>query len=82
VRSTDGTLNHWNIMERPGVILENGHVAYFTFAVIDVPKWEEKGNDNHDSKILVVPFDGAALDRDLQNAPKTTQPVASPMQPK
>jgi hypothetical protein len=68
VRYTDGTLNRWNIMERPGVVLEDGHVAYFTFAVIDVPKWEEKGNDNHDSKILVVPFDGAALDRDLQNS--------------
>jgi hypothetical protein len=40
VRFTDGTLNHWNIMERPGVVLENGHVAYFTIAVIDVPKWE------------------------------------------
>lgn len=80
VRYTDGTLNHWNLMERPGVVLENGHVAWFTFAVVDVPKWQEKGNDNHDSKILVVPFDGAALDRDLQNAPKTTQPAASPAQ--
>jgi hypothetical protein len=68
VRYSDGTVNHWSLMERPGVVLENGHVAYFTFAVIDVPKRQEIGNDNHGSKILVVPFDGAALDRDLQNA--------------
>jgi len=79
VRYTNGTLNHWSLMERPGVVLENGHVVCFTFAVIDVPKWQEKANDNHDSKILVVPFDGAALDRDLQTAPKATRPAASPM---
>jgi hypothetical protein len=81
VRYADGTLNHWSIMERPGVVLENGHVAYFTLAVIDVPKRQESGNDIHGSKILVVPFDGAALDRDLQNAPTTTPPVASPANP-
>ncbi len=81
VRYTDGTMNHWNIMERPGVVLENGHVACFTFAVIDVPKNQDRGDDNHGSKILVVPFAGAALDRDLQNAPGTTPPVASPANP-
>jgi len=77
VRYTDGTVNHWNLMERPGVLLENGHVAYFTFAVLDVPKREERGDDRHGSKILVVPFDGAALDRDLQDASTTTQLVVS-----
>jgi hypothetical protein len=66
VRYKDGTVNHWDKMERPGVLLEKGHVAYFTFAVLDVPKDQEKGNDSHGSKIVVVPFDGAALDRDLQ----------------
>jgi hypothetical protein len=30
------------------------------------PKDQEKGNDAHGSKIIVVPFDGLALDRDLQ----------------
>jgi hypothetical protein len=58
-------VNHWDKIERPGVLLENGHVAYFTFAVLDVPKEQEKGNDNHGSKVIVVPFDGAALDRDM-----------------
>jgi hypothetical protein len=68
IRYTDGTVNHWNKIERPNVYLENGHVAYFTFAVIDVPKDEDRGNDGHGSKVIVIPFDGAAMDRDLQNA--------------
>ena len=66
VRYADGTVNRWHKLERPSVIIENGHVTHFTFAVIDVPKEEQKGNDGHGSKIIVVPFDGAALDRDLQ----------------
>ena len=32
----------------------------------NTPKEDEKGNDGHGSKIVVIPFDGAALDRDLQ----------------
>ena len=67
VRYTDGTVNHWNKMERPGVVLEKGHVVAVTLAVIDVAKDDEKGNDGHGSKIIVIPFDGAALDRDLAN---------------
>jgi len=73
VRYQDGTVNHWEKMERPGVYLENGHVAYFTFAVLDVPKEREHGNDNHGSKILVVPFDGAAFDRDMQQIVKAEE---------
>jgi hypothetical protein len=68
VRYTDGTVNHWNKMERPNVYLENGHVVAMTLAVIDVPKDQDKGNDGHGSKVIVIPFDGAALDRDLQSA--------------
>ena len=67
VRYSDGTVNHWNKMERPGVLLEKGHVVAVTLAVIDVPKDEEKGNDGHGSKVIVIPFNGAALDRDLQS---------------
>jgi hypothetical protein len=66
VRYTDGTVNHWNKMERPGVFIENGHVAAVTLAVIDVPKDNERGNDNHGSKVVVIPCDGAAMDRDLK----------------
>ncbi|MEO8615723.1 MAG: carbohydrate-binding protein, partial [Luteolibacter sp.] len=68
IRYTDGTVNHWNKLERPGVILKDGHVAAMTLAVLDVRKEDEKGNDNHGSKIIVIPFDGVALDRDLKAA--------------
>jgi hypothetical protein len=70
-RYTDGAVNHWHKLERPGVILENGHVAAMTFAVLDTPKEKQLGNNGHGSKIIVVPFDGAALDRDLQKAAGT-----------
>ena len=64
VRYTDGTVNHWYKMERAGVVMENGHVTAFTFAVIDVDKTLDLANDTHGSKVIVVPFDGVAFDRD------------------
>lgn len=67
VRYTNGVVNHWNKLERPGVIIENGHVIAISFSVIDVPKDDQKGNDSHGSKVIIVPFDGAAMDRDLKN---------------
>ena len=71
IRYTDGTVNHWNKLERPGVCVENGHVIAVTLAAIDVPKDDAKGNSGHGSKIIVVPFDGAALDADLQKTAKS-----------
>ena len=68
IRYTDGTVNHWHKLERPGVLLEDGHVTAVTLAVLDIPKEQQKGRDAHGSKIIVIPFDGAAMDRDLQNA--------------
>ncbi|MEO8614158.1 MAG: glycoside hydrolase family protein [Luteolibacter sp.] len=68
VRYTDGTVNHWNKLERPSVILKDGHVVAMTLAVLDVRKEDEKGNDNHGNKVIVIPFDGAALDADLKGA--------------
>lgn len=62
LRYTDGTVNHWNKIERPGVFIQDGHVTHFTFAVIDVEKEKDVGNDMHGSKVIVVPFDGAAFD--------------------
>jgi MYXO-CTERM domain-containing protein len=64
VRYTDGTVNNWYNMERPGVVMENGHVVAFTFAVTDVEKTTIVAGDNHLSKIIVVPFDGVSFDRD------------------
>ncbi|MEO5738977.1 MAG: carbohydrate-binding protein, partial [Vicinamibacterales bacterium] len=65
-RYIGGTVNHWDKMERPGVLIENGHVTALTLAVLDVEKKEERGDDAHGSKVIVIPFDGAAMDRDLQ----------------
>jgi hypothetical protein len=62
LRYTDGTVNHWCKIERPGVYIENGHITHWTFAVVDVEKENDLGNDTHNSKVIVVPFDGAGLD--------------------
>jgi len=70
VRYKDGTVNRWPKLERPGVYIENGHVAAITLAVLDVEKEAEHGNDGHGSKIIVIPFDGKALDRDLRKSSK------------
>jgi hypothetical protein len=70
LRYTDGTVNRWPKLERPGVYIENGHVAAITLAVIDVEKEQEHGNDGHGSKVIVIPFDGEALDHDLEKASK------------
>lgn len=68
LRYTDGTVNRWTKLERPGIYMENGHVAAITLAVIDVQKEQQHGNDGHGSKIIVIPFDGKALDHDLENS--------------
>jgi hypothetical protein len=78
VRYTDGTVNHWNKMERPGVFIENGHVAAVTLASIDIPKEEDHGNMPHGSKVVVIPFDGAAFDADMAKFAKEPQPAAPP----
>jgi hypothetical protein len=67
LRYTDGTVNQWHNMERPGVYQENGHVRYFTFAVTDTNK-NVSGVNNGGSKILVVPFDGVQFDCDNGDA--------------
>ena len=78
VRYTDGTVNHWNKMERPGVYIENGHVVAVTLATIDISKEEDRGNMPHGSKVIVVPFDGVAFDADLQKPANEPPPVAEP----
>lgn len=60
----DGTVNHWGNMERPNVYMENGHVAYFTFAVTDQNKDQSNNCCSTGSKVIVVPFDGASFDND------------------
>lgn len=63
LRYEDGTVNHWNKIERPNVYIEDRVVKAMTFSVIDVPKDQEGGYDSHGSKVIVVPFDGEELHR-------------------
>ncbi len=65
IRYSNGQVNRWNKLERPSVVIEEGHVVALTFAVISTPKEDQTGGNGHGSKIIVVPFDGAAMDRDL-----------------
>jgi hypothetical protein len=62
LRYINGRKNIWCKMERPGVYVENGILTYLTWAVIDTEKEADLGNDTHNSKIIVVPFDGASFD--------------------
>lgn len=64
VRYTDGTVNRWTKYERPNVVIENGRVTHFTFAVIDSEKEVDLGGDTHGNKVIVVPFDGKTFDAD------------------
>lgn len=64
IKYADGTVNTWNKLERPQVYLEDGHVKYFSLAAIDVDKGNDVGNDNHNSKVIVLPFDGVLFDQE------------------
>ena len=60
------TYTQWYKMERPGVVLENGHPTHITWAVADVDKDNQiPAGSNHGSKVIVVPFDGVAFDADF-----------------
>jgi hypothetical protein len=62
---TDGTIDHWYKMERPSVLVENGLITHVTFAVADVNKDNQiPAGSNHGSKVIVVPFDGVAFEKD------------------
>jgi MYXO-CTERM domain-containing protein len=64
----DGTTSciAWYKMERPGVVLEDGHPTHITWAVSDVDKDNQVlPGTNHGTKVIVVPFDGVAFDNDF-----------------
>lgn len=66
-RYTDGTVNQWVKIERPSaIVVEDGHVTHFLFSVVDTEKKYDQPDDIHSSKVVVVPFDGVAFDRDLK----------------
>jgi hypothetical protein len=62
VRYADGTINHWKLLERPSVYLENGHAVAMTFAAINVPKDQCTAGSGNGSKVIVVPVDGLSYD--------------------
>ena len=63
--TSDGTVDNWFKMERPGVIMENGHITHMTFAVSDVDKNNQiPAGSNHGSKVVVMAFDGVVFDVD------------------
>ena len=69
----------WYKMERPGVVLENGHPTHITWAVADVDKDNQiPAGSNHGSKVIVVPFDGVAFDADFGTRRQPAEPAAAP----
>jgi hypothetical protein len=58
LRYTEGLVNRWPKLERPGVYIKAGHVVAIMLALIDVEKEQEHGHDGHGSKVIVIPFDG------------------------
>ena len=53
----DGTKARWYKYERPKVLQDQyGRATHLHLAVIDVPKSEDKGKDNHSSKNIVLPL--------------------------
>jgi hypothetical protein len=54
---TDGTKNTWYKFERPKVIQDKlGRATHLSLAVMDVAKSNEKPNDNHSSKNMIMPL--------------------------
>lgn len=53
----DGTKERWYKWERPKVRLDQyGRATHMNFGVLDVPKGEDKCDDNHSSKNVVIPL--------------------------
>ena len=60
------TCSQWYKMERPGVVLQDGHPTHITWAVSDVDKDNQVlPGTNHGTKVIVVPFDGVTFDNDF-----------------
>lgn len=57
----DGTENNWTKLERPNVYIEDGKLKAMLLSVINVEKSEDRADDQNGSKIIITPFDGAAL---------------------
>lgn len=57
VKHSDGSSENWWKLERPKVLQDEfGRAAFMNFAVIDVRKSNDRANDNHSSKNVVIPM--------------------------
>lgn len=70
---TDGHVERWYTVQRPTVYVENGKVKAFNFSVIDVHKGKDRGNDNHGSKIMVIPFDSEGFSKYIADLRKNDE---------
>ncbi|NMH86815.1 Ig-like domain-containing protein [Flavivirga algicola] len=62
-RYTNGDVDEWFTVQRPTVYVEDNKISHFNFSVIDVHKGKDGGNDNHGSKVIVVPFDSDGFEK-------------------
>ena len=63
---TNKIVNKWTVVQRMTVYVEDEHPTHFIFSVIDTGKGQDQPNDQNGSKIVVVPFDGVAFDKYMQ----------------
>lgn len=71
-RHADGTVEGWYKLERPKILQdETGRPAYLNLAVVDTIKAQDRANDNHSSKNIVLPLNRGLL-MDVLN----TKPVS------
>jgi hypothetical protein len=55
-------------VQRPNVLIQDGHPTHFSFSVVDCTKGEDGPHDSNGSKVVVVRFDGKGFDRYLEAA--------------
>jgi len=56
-RYEDGTITSWYKLERPHVIQDDfGRATHISLAVLDVAKDDERMDDNHNSKNIIIPM--------------------------
>lgn len=65
-KHTDNSVENWYTVQRLTVYIENNEVKAFNFSVIDVHKGQDGANDENGSKIMVVPFDGKAFEKNIR----------------
>lgn len=57
VKHADGSYEDWHKMERPKVLQDEwGRATHMNFAAMDGAKWDDKANDKHSSKNVVMPL--------------------------